>query len=429
MAVIREDIVQIGFDVESNPFAQLTAQMEELRQTVTNAVNGVNDELTQLRNSANTASDGLGSLANAAQEVNATTTSNLTEGVESVATNANTAADGLTEVAHEARTATTSVQGLANAAQQVNATGTSGLTSSMHATQAAAQGTTRSFTQILRDLRTMARTRVENTLNSLRTIPTQAATRFRSLRTSIQSLRRINLRTIGQSLNNGLGRAVTSCINGARRLASGLRTAARVSFQAAISGLKKMATYALKAASALGTGLVKGAKMATAALTAATLAVGALVAKSVSAYADYEQLVGGVETLFGAGGKSIEEYAKNVGKTVAEVSKEYQNLKASESMVLKNANNAYKSAGLSANQYMETVTSFSASLISSLGGDTKKAAEYADMAITDMADNANKMGSDISSIQDAYQGFAKQNYTMLDNLKLGRTWQQEQKAA
>ena len=83
------------------------------------------------------------------------------------------------------------------------------------------------------------------------------------------------------------------------------------------------------------------------------------------------------------------------------------------------ANGAYKTAGLSANEYMETVTSFSASLISSLGGDTEKAVKYADMAITDMSDNANKMGSDMSSIQNAYQGFAKQNYTMLDNLKLG----------
>ena len=83
------------------------------------------------------------------------------------------------------------------------------------------------------------------------------------------------------------------------------------------------------------------------------------------------------------------------------------------------ATDAYKTAGLSANEYMETVTGFSASLISSLGGDTEKAAEYANMAITDMSDNANKMGSDMASIQNAYSGFAKQNYTMLDNLKLG----------
>ena len=113
--------------------------------------------------------------------------------------------------------------------------------------------------------------------------------------------------------------------------------------------------------------------------------------QAVQSYAQYEQLVGGVDTLFGESSKKVQEYA----------------------------NNAYKTSGLSANQYMETVTSFSASLISSLDGDTEKASEVANRAIIDMSDNANKMGTDISSIQNAYQGFAKQNYTMLDNLKLG----------
>ena len=112
---------------------------------------------------------------------------------------------------------------------------------------------------------------------------------------------------------------------------------------------------------------------------------------ALDSYADYEQLVGGVETLFKDNASTVEDYA----------------------------NNAYKTAGLSANDYMETVTSFSASLLQSLNGDTAKSAQVADMAITDMADNANKMGTDMASIQNAYQGFAKQNYTMLDNLKLG----------
>lgn len=113
--------------------------------------------------------------------------------------------------------------------------------------------------------------------------------------------------------------------------------------------------------------------------------------QAVQSYAQYEQLVGGVDTLFGESSKKVQEYA----------------------------NNAFKTAGMSANQYMETVTSFSASLISSLDGDTAKASEVANRAIIDMSDNANKMGTDISMIQNAYQGFAKQNYTMLDNLKLG----------
>ena len=141
--------------------------------------------------------------------------------------------------------------------------------------------------------------------------------------------------------------------------------------------------------------------------------------QSIESYAEYEQLIGGVETLFGAGGKSLEEYASSMGKSIEEVENKYWDLRQANNEVLHNADKAFQTAGLSANQYMETVTSFSASLIQSLGGDTIKAAEYADMAIIDMSDNANKMGTSMDMIQNAYQGFAKQNYTMLDNLKLG----------
>ena len=147
--------------------------------------------------------------------------------------------------------------------------------------------------------------------------------------------------------------------------------------------------------SKLGAGISKGLKTAAvvagAAIAAAGAAAVALGKKALTSYANYEQLIGGVETLFGS----------------------------SAEIVAQNASEAFKTDGLSANEYMETVTSFSASLLQSLGGDTEKAASYADMAITDMSDNANKMGTDMSMIQSAYQGFAKQNYTMLDNLKLG----------
>lgn len=145
----------------------------------------------------------------------------------------------------------------------------------------------------------------------------------------------------------------------------------------------------------------------------------ALGTAAIKSYADFEQLKGGVETLFGSGGLSIEEYAQSMGKTVAEVSNEYQKLMNAQDTVLKNAGDAFKTAGLSANEYMETVTGFSASLLQSVGGDTERAAKAADQAIIDMSDNANKMGTSMESIQNAYQGFAKQNYTMLDNLKLG----------
>lgn len=166
--------------------------------------------------------------------------------------------------------------------------------------------------------------------------------------------------------------------------------------------------------------VLKGIGAAMVAVGVATTAMAVKLGKEViSAYADYEQLVGGVKTLFGTETSSVEEYAKSVGKTVDEVRDEYNSLLNAQQKVMNDADNAYKTAGLSANEYMETVTSFSASLIASLNGDTEAAANKANQAIVDMADNANKMGTDMSMIQSAYQGFAKQNYTMLDNLKLG----------
>lgn len=146
-----------------------------------------------------------------------------------------------------------------------------------------------------------------------------------------------------------------------------------------------------KAFSKMGSAAVAVGKTIATGLAVASTAVVAVGKAAISSYADYEQLVGGVETLFDE----------------------------SSATVIANAQNAYKTAGMSANEYMETVTSFSASLLQSLGGDTKAAADKADMAITDMSDNANKMGTSIEMIQNAYNGFAKQNYTMLDNLKLG----------
>lgn len=170
-------------------------------------------------------------------------------------------------------------------------------------------------------------------------------------------------------------------------------------------------------------GLATVAKVGLAAISAgigaAVAGVSALVKSSVEAYGNYEQLVGGVETLFGAGGQSLQEYAQSIGATSKEAENQYNQLISAQNTVMKNAANAFATAGLSANDYMEQVTSFSASLLQGLGGDTQKAAEVADRAIIDMADNANKMGTDMESIQNAYQGFAKQNYTMLDNLKLG----------
>lgn len=171
---------------------------------------------------------------------------------------------------------------------------------------------------------------------------------------------------------------------------------------AAIKGINETTGEAEKAESKMSKTFGKiGAaakKIAIASAVAVGTATVAITKKAVDAYADYEQLVGGVETLFKDSSGKLMEYA----------------------------NNAFMTAGLSANEYMETATSFSASLLQSLGGDTEKAADYANRAITDMSDNANKMGTSMEMIQNAYQGFAKQNYTMLDNLKLGYGGTQEE---
>ena len=151
----------------------------------------------------------------------------------------------------------------------------------------------------------------------------------------------------------------------------------------------------------------------------AAAGIGKIIKDSLDMGGALQQSIGGIETLFGAGGKSMEEYAQSVGKSVDAVKDEYASLMQSQQTVFDNAAQAYKTVGLSANDYMEQTTSFAASLLSSVSKDTNAAAQLANMAMVDMADNANKMGTDMQDIQNAYQGFAKQNYTMLDNLKLG----------
>lgn len=167
------------------------------------------------------------------------------------------------------------------------------------------------------------------------------------------------------------------------------------------------------AGSSIASGLVGAIKGAL-----ADAGIGAALKKTLEEGASLEQSIGGIETLFGAGGKSAEEYAASVGKSLSEVKDEYTQLMDAQNIALENAANAYKTAGLSADEYMQTVTGFAASLKQSVANETE-AAKLADQAVIDMADNANKMGTDMQSIQNAYQGFAKQNYTMLDNLKLG----------
>ena len=181
----------------------------------------------------------------------------------------------------------------------------------------------------------------------------------------------------------------------------------------------KIDNLAGKVTDTFGKAASVAAKGVAAGVAAVTAATGAITKSSLDAYGAYEQNVGGIQKLFGNMGKSLDEYAELTGNAVDAVAEKWGVLEQSQNMVLQNAANAYKNAGMSANQYMEQVTGFSAALITSLGNDTVAAANYAEMAMVDMSDNANTFGTDMESIQWAYQGFAKQNYTMLDNLKLG----------
>lgn len=180
--------------------------------------------------------------------------------------------------------------------------------------------------------------------------------------------------------------------------------------------------------SALGNAFKTAGKVAVAALAAAGAAVVALTKSAIEAYSQFEQLEGGIDTMFGHAGKSFEEFEaeqRALGKAGGTIRREWKLQDKAMQLVMKNSTKAYRTAGMSANQYMDNVMGMSASLINSVGGDTIKAAQLADMAILDMADNANKMGTDMESIENAYKGFAKQNYTMLDNLKLGYSGSKE----
>lgn len=197
-------------------------------------------------------------------------------------------------------------------------------------------------------------------------------------------------------------------IGGIGSVASSAASAAKSAFESIGSAVSTVASAVESVASTLGNigSIVAGG-------------VWSLSSSAVDSYADYEQLVGGVETLFGAGGRTLEEYADWKGLGVDEATEKYNSLLEAQEKVFSDADNAYYTSGMSANDYMDTATFLSASLISSLAGDTVEAADLIETAMVDMSDNANKFGSDLSSITNAYKGFSKRTFTMLDNLKLG----------
>lgn len=249
----------------------------------------------------------------------------------------------------------------------------------------------------VKSFKNMAKLKLNNIVSDFKatkTAITEGEKGLKGFKNALANITKIKIAKIASTFENIKGKIIKSQTS-VKNFTSNLKENAKVSFTKLTNSLSKVSSklseVANKAAGAAYRGLKKMASVSFKGLVASAGAVSGVIAASVNAYADTEQLIGGVETIFKENASTVQKYA----------------------------NDAYKAAGLSANEYMETVTGFSASLIQSLGGDTKKAAEYANMAISDMADNANKYGSDIGSIQNAYQGFSKQNYTMLDNLKLG----------
>ena len=378
MAVLREDIVKITYEVDSGPLSEVGTAVDSVINSADNAVKQVESAGTK-----------------AVQE----TAEAASSAAESVTTAADTASDAVSAVETAGNAASEAVSGVAEAVEgeYVHAMNYFGDA----AEEAGSRGSV-----VMEELRSVIAGPVKSAAEQLGTaIKSRAVTAVQNLGDKIKSLPKAALDRIVGGVKK-IGAALKALPMAAlKKLAEGLKTAG----SAAMDAAGKVAAFTGKAALA-GIG-------ATAAAAAGGIA---LVTKAaLEQGAAMEQNIGGVETLFGAGGKNVAEYAESVGKSVHEVSGEYYALKSAENIVLNNARNAWKTAGLSANEYMETVTGFSASLVSSLGGDTLKASKAADVAITDMADNANKMGTSMESIQNAYAGFAKGQYNMLDNLKLG----------
>lgn len=411
--VIRRDVVQIAWEVQQSPFKKITKQAQDFQSTVKRAVGGAESELNKV-----------------AEKTQKSTSSfkKLTASVEG-------SSKVVRRLKGDIAQADAAIAKMKATVETVKSR-FKAMLDSIKASAAAVKAQFKAMLNALKPSNVFAKIRSQ--LQSMKAAVVQNVQQFRALQRQkltnlVSTVKQVkNTLTGGKSGAEGFKNALknvakisfSETVNGIKRIGAGIKNAKnnikgfassiksglQNGFQGAIgkgkqlfntikkvdqTSLKKITESVTKLGDKLGKGLVTAAKKAVSALAkvgaAASAGFAALGVGSIKGYADYEQLVGGVETLF----------------------------KDSQSTVMKYANNAYKTAGMSANEYMETVTGFSASMLQSLGGDTKKAADMSNLALTDMSDNANKMGTDMESIKYAYQGFAKQNYTMLDNLKLG----------
>lgn len=223
-------------------------------------------------------------------------------------------------------------------------------------------------------------------------------------------------KTGGQHIGTNLASSVRSVLSGNMHISDVAISAGKSIGSHLADGVKQAGGLI---ADGMKSAVMLGGKAAIGAIGGLTAGIGMLGKAAVEGFADYQQFTGGISKLFGTAGQSLEEYAASTGQTTEEAKGDWLNLLGAQREVFSNARDAYKTAGLDQNTYMQTVTGFSASLIKSLGGDTKAAANLADRAIRDMSDNANTFGTDMSTLQAAYQGFARGNFNMLDQLSLG----------
>lgn len=379
----------------SNPMNAATNSTEEFKNTTEatrQAVQQLNTETSKFSSTANAARSATAGLSGQTQAFSDAVRSADTA-VDNVTASTQQAAQGVNQwkaAIQQFNRGAETLKALPGTIKQIAAQKLDGLKNSIVSTRLQAAVLTGA-------LQTVAKTKITGAINGFKEFKatvTEGKSGLSGFATGLKNIGKISIAKTVDAVKQ-FKPNFAAAKSAASGLWSAVKNVASTSLSALHTGIKKVGTLAKEAGSAVLSGLGNAVKSVAKGLAvgagAAATAVGALVAKSVSAFADYEQLVGGVETLFKGSAGIVQQYA----------------------------NNAFKTAGLSANAYMETVTGFSASLLQSVGGDTEKAAHFADMAISDMADNANKMGTGMESIQNAYQGFAKQNYTMLDNLKLG----------
>lgn len=223
---------------------------------------------------------------------------------------------------------------------------------------------------------------------------------FKGISASITSeLKSVNGESAGKSIGSDVGEGIAE---GAESGIKDIPTKLKDSIKSGLSGIASTVATGL---AAVGTGLVAG--------------IASVTSSAVTSYASYEQMVGGIQKLYGNMGQSLEEYAASNSTTTEAVAAEWQSLENAQNLVMQNAENAYKTSGMSMNTYMENATKISASLIKSLGGDTEAAAAQVDVAMRAISDNANTYGTDLDTLTQALQGFARGEYTMLDQLNLG----------